>query len=323
MKRIAVMTSGGDSPGMNAAVRGVVVRAENIGVETIGIYNGYEGMMEGRFKKLTMKDVDDVMHRGGTVLHSARSERFKTKEGQQDALDQLKAQGIEGLVVIGGDGSYKGALALQEAGISVIGLPGTIDNDIYGTDFTIGYDTAVNTAMEAVDKIRDTASSHLRTYVVEVMGRDAGDIAIECGLAAGAESILIPEIETPMEECIERVERAYRRGKKHSIVIVAEGVASGGEVADQIAQAVDVEVRVTVLGHIQRGGNPSCFDRLLATKLGSEAVNMLAEGESGYALGRQNNRLSKRKLSETGEDVNPRVLEEKKEKLTLAKQCAI
>ncbi|OEG00078.1 6-phosphofructokinase [Vulcanibacillus modesticaldus] len=291
MKRIAVLTSGGDSPGMNAAIRAVVRKGYYHNLEVYGIYRGYTGMINGEIKKLDIGSVGDIIHRGGTILYSARSEEFKTPEGQKKAVEQLKNHGIEGVVVIGGDGSFQGAQKLAEHGILTVGVPGTIDNDIPGTDFTIGFDTAINTVINAIDKIRDTATSHERTYVIEVMGRNAGDIALWSGLADGAESIIIPEAYFTMDEIIDRLERGRKRGKKHSIIIVAEGVGSGVDFARQIKEKTGQETRVTVLGHIQRGGSPTAFDRVLASRLGAEAVEMLMKNKSGYMVGIKNNQI--------------------------------
>ncbi|MBU9720803.1 MULTISPECIES: 6-phosphofructokinase [Bacillaceae] len=292
MKKIGVLTSGGDAPGMNPAVRAVVKKAIYEGLEVYGIYRGYEGLMEGAVKKLELKDVGDIIHRGGTILQSARSDKFKTEEGQLQGIDVLIQHGIEGVVVIGGDGSYRGAQKLHQKGIATIGLPGTIDNDINGTDYTIGFSTAVNTVTEAVDRIRDTATSHEYTFVIEVMGRDAGDIAAWAGLATGAESIFIPERGSSKEEMLERLTKGFQRGKKHSIVIVAEGVGTGNEFADYIRENSHYQPRVTVLGYVQRGGTPVPFDRILGTRLGTHAVELLMKGESGKALGMQKNEIS-------------------------------
>lgn len=291
MKRIGVLTSGGDSPGMNAAVRAVVREAIYQGLEVYGIYHGYTGLIEGQIKKMELGSVGDIIHRGGTMLYSARCEEFKTHEGQMKGVKQLEKFGIEGLVVIGGDGSYRGAQKLTEHGFPTITLPGTIDNDIPGTDYTIGFDTALNTAIDAIDKIRDTATSHERTYVIEVMGRNAGDIALWSGLAGGAESILIPEEEFKMEEITDRLLRGQERGKKHSIIVVAEGVGSGVDIANEIQESTNFETRVTVLGHIQRGGSPTAFDRVLASRLGARAVQLLISGEAGKAVGIQSNKI--------------------------------
>ncbi|PAE24179.1 MULTISPECIES: 6-phosphofructokinase [Bacillaceae] len=291
MKKIGVLTSGGDSPGMNAAVRAVVRKAIYHNIEVYGVYGGYSGLMSGNIKKLDLGSVGDIIHRGGTVLQSARSEEFKTKEGQQKGIEQMNKHGIEGLVVIGGDGSYRGAKALTEHGFPCVGVPGTIDNDIPGTQYTIGFDTALNTVIDAIDKIRDTATSHERTFIIEVMGRDAGDIALCAGLAGGAETILIPEAGYSMDEIAERLKKGHERGKKHSIIVVAEGVCSGVEFAKQIKETTNFDTRVSVLGHMQRGGSPTAFDRVLASRLGAYAVELILEGKGGRAVGIQNNKL--------------------------------
>ncbi|MFV8827550.1 6-phosphofructokinase [Alkalihalobacterium sp. APHAB7] len=291
MKKIGVLTSGGDSPGMNAAIRAVVRKAIFHELEVYGVYGGYSGLITGEIKKLEIGSVGDIIHRGGTMLHTARCEEFKTEAGQKKAIEQLKKYGIEGLVVIGGDGSYRGAQKLTEHGYPTIGVPGTIDNDIPGTDFTIGFDTALNTIIDAIDKIRDTATSHERTYVVEVMGRDAGDLALWAGLAGGAESIIIPEAPYEMEQIVSRLKRGHQRGKKHSIIIVAEGVGSGIDIGQKIQEATSLETRVTVLGHIQRGGSPTAADRVLASRLGAKAVELLLEGQAGRTVGIQSNKL--------------------------------
>jgi 6-phosphofructokinase 1 len=291
MKRIGVLTSGGDAPGMNAAVRAVVRKAMFHGLEVYGIYNGYQGLIEDRIEKLDLGSVGDIIQRGGTKLFTARCPEFKTVEGQLKGIENLKKHGIEALVVIGGDGSYQGAKKLTEHGYPCIGVPGTIDNDIPGTDFTIGFDTALNTVIDAVDKIRDTATSHERTYVIEVMGRHAGDLALWAGLAAGAETILIPEAEYDMNEIVTRLQRGSERGKKHSIILVAEGVGSAVDVGKKIEEATGFDTRVTVLGHVQRGGAPSAFDRVLAGRLGARAVELLLDGKGGRCVGIQNNQL--------------------------------
>lgn len=291
MKKIGVLTSGGDSPGMNPAIRAVVRKAIFHNLEVYGIYGGYTGLINGTIKKLELGSVGDIIHRGGTMLFSARCPEFKTEEGQQKGIEQLNVQGIEGLVVIGGDGSYMGAKALTEHGYPCVGVPGTIDNDIPGTDFTIGFDTALNTVIDALDKIRDTATSHERTFVIEVMGRDAGDLALWAGLAGGAETILIPEENYDMNEIAERLRKGHERGKKHSIIVVAEGVASGIEFGKQLKAATNFDTRVSVLGHIQRGGSPTAFDRVLAGRLGARAVELLIGGKGGRAVGIENNKI--------------------------------
>lgn len=298
MKKIGVLTSGGDSPGMNAAVRAVVRKAIYHNIEVFGIYQGYSGLMSGQIKKLELGSVGDIIHRGGTVLYSARSEEFKTEEGQKRGIEQLNKFGIEGIVVIGGDGSYRGAEKLTQHGFPCIGVPGTIDNDIPGTDFTIGFDTALNTVIDSIDKIRDTATSHERTYIIEVMGRHAGDIALWAGLAGGAETILIPEADFKMDEVIARLERGHERGKRHSIIVVAEGVGSAVDIGKQIESSLNIETRVSILGHIQRGGSPTAFDRVLASRLGAKAVELLMNGKAGRAVGIKNNQLVDFSISE-------------------------
>jgi 6-phosphofructokinase 1 len=291
MKRIGVLTSGGDSPGMNPAVRAVVRKAIFHNIEVFGVYGGYTGLINGNIKQLELGSVGDIIHRGGTMLYSARCEEFKTKEGQQKGIEQLNKLGIEGLVVIGGDGSYRGAKALTEQGYPCVGVPGTIDNDIAGTDYTIGFDTALNTVIDAIDKIRDTATSHERTFIIEVMGRDAGDIALWAGLAGGAETILIPEEDYNMQEIASRLKSGHERGKKHSIIVVAEGVCSATEFAKQLKEATNYDTRISVLGHIQRGGSPTAFDRVLASRLGARAVELLLDGKGGRAVGIEKNEL--------------------------------
>ncbi|SDB83502.1 6-phosphofructokinase [Shouchella lonarensis] len=291
MKRIGVLTSGGDSPGMNAAIRAVVRKAIYHNMEVFGISYGYHGLMNGEIRKLEIGSVGDIIHRGGTILYTARSEEFKTLAGQEKAIAQLKRLGIEGLVVIGGDGSYRGAEKLTSHGFPTIGVPGTIDNDIPGTDFTIGFDTALNTVIDAIDKIRDTATSHERTCVIEVMGRHAGDLALWSGLADGAETIMIPEADYDMEQIVTRLKRGEERGKKHSIIVVAEGVGSGYDMAERLKKETNTEIRVTVLGHVQRGGSPTGADRVLASRLGAKAVDLLLDGVAGVAVGIERNEL--------------------------------
>ncbi|GGJ96875.1 ATP-dependent 6-phosphofructokinase [Lentibacillus kapialis] len=298
MKKIGVLTSGGDAPGMNAAIRAVVRKAIYHGIEIFGIKNGFQGLIDGNIEKMDTGSVGDIIQRGGTILRSARCDEFKYDQGQNKGIEQMKKFGIEGLIVIGGDGSFRGAQKLTEKGYPCIGIPGTIDNDIAGTDFTIGFDTALNTVIEAIDKIRDTASSHERTFIIEVMGRDAGDLALWAGLADGAESILIPEKQDELDEIIERLRRGQGRGKKHSIIILAEGVGSVFDYADQIKETADLETRVTVLGHIQRGGSPTASDRVLASRLGAQAIDLLLNGQAGKIAGIQNNQLVSHDISE-------------------------
>lgn len=291
MKRIAVLTSGGDSPGMNAAIRAVVRKASYHGVEVMGIFHGYEGFIEGNMEILDLGSVGGIIQRGGTKLFSSRCPKFKEDQYQFQGINKMKEAGVEGLVVIGGDGSYRGALELTNKGFPCVGIPGTIDNDVPGTEYTIGFDTAINTVVQAIDKIRDTATSHENSFVIEVMGRNAGDIALWAGLAAGAESILIPEESYDIQDIIGRIRRGEARGKKHSIIIVAEGVMSGSELAKLLKEKAGIETRVSVLGHIQRGGSPSAHDRVLAGQLGARAVEVLLNGKSGRAVGIKNHQV--------------------------------
>ncbi|MFJ8237208.1 6-phosphofructokinase [Ureibacillus sp. NPDC094379] len=291
MKRIAVLTSGGDSPGMNAAVRAVVRKANFHGVEVMGIFHGYEGFIHGKMELLNLGSVGGIIQRGGTKLFSSRCPEFKQNEYQLQGLEKMKEAGVEALVVIGGDGSYRGAKALTEKGFPCVGVPGTIDNDIPGTEYTIGFDTAINTVIESIDKIRDTATSHENSFVVEVMGRNAGDIALWAGLAAGAESVIIPEEEYNLDEIIARMKQGEARGKKHSIIIVAEGAISANDLAKLLKEKAGITTRVSVLGHIQRGGSPTARDRVLASRLGAKAVEVLLEGKSGRAVGIKNHQI--------------------------------
>lgn len=313
MKKIGVLTSGGDAPGMNAAVRAVVRKAIYHDLEVVGVHQGYQGLIEGKFRSLELGDVGDIIQRGGTMLHSARCLEFKEQSGQQKAIEQMQKEGIEGLVVIGGDGSYRGALALSEKGFPAVGVPGTIDNDIRGTDYTIGFDTALNTVIEAIDKIRDTATSHDRTFIIEVMGRDAGDIALWTGLAGGAETIIIPEETFNLDEIVYRLQRGKERGKKHSIIVVAEGVMSGTELKTQL-NARGIDTHVSVLGHIQRGGSPTVRDRVLASMMGAHAVELLMQDVGGRAIGIRNKKVVDYSFSEVFETVH--VLDEAMYKLS-------
>ncbi|MEX1190909.1 MAG: 6-phosphofructokinase [Brumimicrobium sp.] len=288
MKKIGLFTSGGDAPGMNAAIRAIVKTAIHHGITPIGIKDGFEGMMKGDFVELNYHDVDNIIQYGGTILGSARSEAFKTKEGRAIAIDHLSKAGIEALVVIGGDGSFTGAHILsQETDIPMIGLPGTIDNDLFGTEATIGYDTALNTIVQAIDKIRDTASSHHRVFFVEVMGRNSGFLALNSAIASGAESVLIPETVTDINALATQI-KTQNKGRRSSIIIVAEGDDAGG--AMDIMRKVkpllpEYDLRTTILGHIQRGGSPSYFDRALATRSGIYAVELLMKGKSHKMIG--------------------------------------
>ncbi|HEU4963034.1 MAG TPA: 6-phosphofructokinase [Bacilli bacterium] len=285
MKKIGVLTSGGDAPGMNAAIRAVVRSGIYHGLEVAGIRRGYQGLMAGEIGPMDLGSVADIIHRGGTVLHTARSEEFKTEAGRQKAFDRLRDHNIDGLIVIGGDGSFRGAKLLADMGIATIGLPGTIDNDIPCTDHTIGFDTAVNTVIDAIDKIRDTATSHERTYIIEVMGRNAGDIALWAGVSGGAESVLIPEAKYDILQIVDKLQRGQARGKKHSIILVAEGAGKGFSIGEVIRELTGMETRVTVLGYIQRGGSPTAFDRTIASKMGGYAVDLLLRGAQAQMVG--------------------------------------
>ena len=286
MKRIAVLTSGGDAPGMNAAVRAIVRKGIYEGFEVYGINYGYAGLVAGDIRKLTPADVSDMIGRGGTFLYSARYPEFANREGQEKGIEQLKKFGIEGLVVVGGDGSYQGAVALTKLGFPTVGVPGTIDNDIPGTEYTIGFDTAINTVLEALDRLRDTATSHVRTFIVEVMGRHAGDIALWTGVASGAEQILIPEKDFDLAEVAKEIKQGRLNGKKHTLILLAEGVMSGDELAKKLREYdSDFHTRVTVLGHVQRGGSPTARDRVLASRMGAKAIDLLKEDIGGVCVG--------------------------------------
>jgi 6-phosphofructokinase len=296
VNKIAVLTSGGDAPGMNAAIRAVVRTCSYHEVEVLGIYRGFQGMIEDDFVELNARSVRNIINKGGTFLKSARSEGFRTKEGRESAYNNLTKNGVEALVVIGGDGTFTGALSFsQEFGFPVMGIPGTIDNDIYGTTHTIGYDTALNTVVDAIDKIRDTASSHNRMFFVEVMGRDSGFIALNSGIGGGAERIIIPEKNIPAEVLLEDIDRGKRRGKTSNIIVVAEGNTAGKavfELKEYVEQKrPEYDIRVSVLGHMQRGGTPTCYDRVLATRMGVKAVESLLEGKSQYMVGINNDRM--------------------------------
>jgi len=278
MKTIGVLTSGGDAPGMNAAVRAVVRTAISLGMSVKGIMRGYNGLIEGDIIDLDVRSVSDIMHRGGTFLYTARSPKFQTEEGVQTAVENCKKHGIDGIVVIGGDGSFRGARDLSNHGIPCVGVPGTIDNDISSTDYTIGFDTAMNTAIEMVDKLRDTTQSHDRCSVVEVMGRHAGYIAVQTGIAVGATAVLVPELEWNIDDVINKIKNTQKTGKKHFIIIVAEGIGGVDEIAKKIEAATGIESRATVLGHVQRGGSPTVRDRVFATQMGNAAVHLLSKG---------------------------------------------
>lgn len=303
MKRIGVLTSGGDAPGMNAAIRAVVRTGEHYGLETVGILRGYQGLVSGELQAMGPRSVSGIINQGGTVLYTARCEEFFAPEGRAKAAAQLSSHRIDGLIVIGGDGTYRGAEALgREHGIRCIGLPGTIDNDIGGTDYTIGFDTALNTAMDAIDRIRDTAHSHERLFYIEVMGRGSGYLAMTAGIAGGAEQILVPESPTDLDRVVEALRAGKRKGKRSAIVVVAEGDEAGNaiDVAKAVAARSEFkDYRVTVIGHLQRGGRPSAFDRLLAGRMGLRAVEALLDGESGKMVAVNANRMLLRPLSDT------------------------
>ncbi len=296
IKKIGVLTSGGDSPGMNAAIRSVVRTCAYMKVDCVGIYRGYQGMIEGDFKPMDARSVNNIINKGGTILKSARCDEFRTPEGRKKAYEQLRAEGIDAFVVIGGDGSFHGAMIFnEEYHFPIIGIPGTIDNDIFGTSNTVGFDTAMNTVVEVIDKIRDTASSHNRLFFVEVMGRDVGHIALNAGVGAGAEEILIPEENRGLERLLESLKRSKKSGKSSSIVVVAEGDKIGKsvfELKEYVEEHLPIyDVRVSVLGHMQRGGSPSCYDRVLASRMGVKAVESLLDGKTNFMVGVQNNQI--------------------------------
>ncbi|MCB0374025.1 MAG: 6-phosphofructokinase [Muricauda sp.] len=296
IQKIGILTSGGDSPGMNAAIRSVVRTCAYLGKECVGIYRGYQGMIEGDFKPMDARSVNNIINKGGTILKSARCEEFRTPQGRKKAYDQLVTEGVDAFVVIGGNGSFTGALKFnEEFGFPVIGIPGTIDNDILGSSYTIGFDTAINTVVEVIDKIRDTASSHNRLFFVEVMGRDVGHIALNAGVGAGAEEILIPEQNLGLERLLDSLKRSKASGKSSSIVIVAEGDKIGKnvfELKEYVEEHLPIyDVRVSVLGHMQRGGSPTCFDRVLASRMGVKAVESLLEGKSNLMVGIRDTKL--------------------------------
>ena len=292
MKSIAVLTSGGDAPGMNPAVRAVVRTACQRGIKVYGVDRGYTGLINGDIHEMNLRSVSDIITRGGTILYSARCPEFKTEEGLQKAVVTCKKFGIDGMVIIGGDGSFRGARDLSLRGIPCIGLPGTIDNDISCTDYTIGYDTCLNTIVQMVDRIRDTSESHDRCTVVEVMGRGAGYLALEAGIAVGATSIIVPEVEYDIErDVIARIREFQKTGKKHFVVIVAEGVGGTAEIAKKIEAETGVESRATILGHVQRGGSPTARDRIMASQMGSRAVDLLTQGIGNRVVGIKDNKI--------------------------------
>lgn len=293
MKRIAILTSGGDAPGMNAAIRAVVRTAIYNNIEIYGVKMGYNGLINGDIFKMELSSVADIIHRGGTILGTARSDEFMTDEGRQKALASLQKNEIDGVVVIGGDGSMRGALSLHRLGVKTISIPATIDNDLGYTDYTIGFMTALETVADAISKLRDTSSAHGRANIVEVMGRNCGDIALYSGLAGGAETIFVPEEPVNIEELISKAISGKKRGKRHHIIVVAEGSTDTYKLRDVFEERTGIETRVTVLGHVQRGGTPTVFDRILGSRMGYEAVVLLKDGESGLSLGTKANEIFK------------------------------
>lgn len=313
MRRIAVLTSGGDAPGMNAAIRAVARAADYHGIEVYGVAQGFAGLIDGNMKQLDARAVSGILHAGGTTLGTARSPEFKTTEGRRKAITHLDLHGIEGLVVIGGDGSLRGGDALSREGhIKVIGIPGTIDNDLIGCDFTLGFDTAVNTALESIDRIRDTAASHGRLFFIEVMGRNSGWLALYCGLAGGASEVIVPERRAEVEQTRERIRRAFEIGKRFCLVVVAEGGVTGDvfEIAESVAEGMDIDYRVTMLGHVQRGGAPRMRDRVLGALLGDAAVGALMDGADRVMVGQRRGEVIRTSLEEawSGVDQTPEEL---------------
>jgi 6-phosphofructokinase 1 len=298
IKTIGVLTSGGDAPGMNACVRSVVRAGIHSGLKVLGVMKGYNGLLSGEIEELNTSSVSDIIQRGGTILRTARCKEFMTSEGQDKGAEMCRKFGIDALVVIGGDGSFQGAEKLARRGIKTVGIPGTIDNDIVCTDYTIGYDTALNTAQDAIDKIRDTATSHERVSIVEVMGRRAGYIALTVGITTGAESILIPEKGFKYEEILENIKKGKEKGKLHNLIIIAEGIGGSQALAERIEEITGIETRATILGHIQRGGSPSAFDRVLASRMGAKAVEVLLEGKTSRVIGIKNNEIIDQDIDE-------------------------
>ena len=298
MKKIAILTSGGDSQGMNTAVRAVAKTAMSKGMEVFGIKRGYKGMLEDQIFQMSALDVSGIADHGGTILLSARLSSFKDPEVRAKAAENLKKRGIEGLVVIGGDGSFHGAHYLyEEHGIKTIGIPGTIDNDIAGTDYTIGYDTALNIILDAISKLKDTATSHERTYLIEVMGRNCGDLALYAAIAGGASGVMIPEVKASTDDIAKVIRERRAEGKLYDIIVVAEGAGNILDIEKELAQKIDTDIRVTILGHVQRGGAPTANDRILATKLGVKAVELLIAGEAGLMVGMESGKVTTHKLS--------------------------
>ena len=306
IQTIAVLTSGGDAPGMNAAIRSVVRTALNRGVEVDGVLRGYTGLINDDFIPMDLRSVSDIIHRGGTMLYTARCPEFRTEEGMQQAIANCRSRHIDGLVVIGGDGSFRGARDLTGAGIPCIGIPGTIDNDIASSEYTIGFDTAMNTAVQMIDRLRDTTESHDRCSVVEVMGRRCGDLALQTGIAVGATTILVPEVPFDFQkDIIERMRFTQKTGKKHFIIIVAEGVGHVTELAEDIESQTGIESRATVLGHVQRGGSPTLRDRVVGSEMGYHAVELLAQGKSNRVIVVRNSKIIDLDITEALQAVRP------------------
>jgi 6-phosphofructokinase 1 len=285
MKRIAVLTSGGDAPGMNPCIRAIVYEAEERGVEVFGVKRGFLGLLDNDFFHMQVKDTSGIIQRGGTILRTARCEEFKYEEAQKEGIKNLTENNCDGLIVIGGDGSLRGASAISDRGITVIGIPASIDNDIYGTDMSLGVDTALNNIVDVIDKIKDTASSHERTFIIEVMGRGSGYLALVSAISTGAEAAIIPEVEYDLERIANRILERYKRHKTANMIVVAEGASTGYQISRKLSKIAKIISKITVLGHLQRGGSPSCFDRLLGSRLGSAAVNRLVDGESNAMVG--------------------------------------
>ena len=298
MKTIAVLTSGGDAPGMNAAIRAVVRAGLDKGLNVMGVQRGYSGLINGEIFEMNRHSVSDIIHKGGTILRTARCEEFRTEEGRRKAANVLKVFGVSGLVVIGGDGSFHGAQLLSKLGVSTIGLPGTIDNDLSYTEYTIGFDTALNTVLDAINKLRDTSASHERVSIVEVMGRDCGDLALYAAIAGGAEGAIVPEKGYDIDELCKTILSGKLKGKMHNLILLAEGVGGANELAKNIEEITGIEARATILGHIQRGGSPSAFDRILASKMGVKAVDLLVEGKTSRVVGIKGNEIMDMDINE-------------------------
>lgn len=298
MKKIAVLTSGGDAPGMNAAIRAVVRTALSKGIEVMGVQRGYSGLINGELFSMDRTSVSDIIQRGGTILRTARCPEFKNEEVRKKAAKILQAYGVEALVVIGGDGSFTGAKLLSKLGIKTIGIPGTIDNDLAYTDFTLGFDTALNTIVDAINKIRDTSTSHERVSIVEVMGRNCGDLALYAGIAGGAESVIVPELDFDKDELCRTIMEGKNNGKMHNLIILAEGVGGAFELAKEVEEVTGIETRATVLGHIQRGGSPTATDRVLASRMGARAIEVLLEGKTSRVIGIRDNKIIDQDIDE-------------------------